>query len=131
MPASAFSRSIRLSPRKVSEVAALIRGRSVEDALVILEHTPRRAAGAVKQAIKSVQANAEHNHKLKPGTLSITEISVTPGQRYKRYRPAARGRARTFQRKTSQIKVVVDGEKRVVKKPAKTADQERPNGTKS
>ena len=123
MPAPAYSRSVRLSPRKVSEVAALIRGRSVKDALVILEHTPRRAAGAVKNAVKSAQANAEHNHKLKPGTLFISEIRVTPGQRYKRYRAAARGRALTFQRKTSQIKVVVDGEERVIKKPVKTAEK--------
>jgi len=113
-----------MSPRKVAVVAALVRGRSVADALTILEHTPRRSATAVKKAVMSAQANADHNHGYKPATLQITEISVTPGPRLKRYRPAAHGRALPFQRKTSHIRVVVDGEKREVKKPATKAKAE-------
>lgn len=105
-----------MSPRKVSEVAALVRGRSVADALVILEHTPRRSAEAVIDAVKSAAANAEHNHSLKPKSLQITEISVVPGKRLKRHRPAARGRALKFARKTSHIRVIVEGEKREIKK---------------
>ena len=118
MPVAATSRAVRNSPRKVSVVAALVRGRSVADAITILEHTPRRSAAAVKDTIKSARANAEHNHNYKPDSMIITEISVTPDVRYKRFRPAARGRALRFQRKTSQIRVVVDGEKRQPKKPA-------------
>lgn len=114
----AIAKSVRLSPRKVSEVAALVRGRSVADALIILEHTPRRSALAVSKVIASAKANADHNHGYKPATLQITEITVTAGPRLKRYRPAAHGRALPFQRKTSHITVVVDGEKREVKKPA-------------
>ncbi|MBX4196961.1 50S ribosomal protein L22 [Candidatus Saccharibacteria bacterium] len=116
MPSIANQKGIRISPRKVAVVASLVRGRSVEDALTILDFTPRRAALPVKEAIKSAAANAEHNHSYKPGTLEITEISVTSGPRLKRYIPAARGRARRFQRKTSHIRVVVDGEKREIKK---------------
>ena len=108
-----------MSPRKVAVVAALVRGRSVEDALTILSHVPRRSALPVKKVIASAKANADHNHGYKPATLQITEISVTPGPRLKRYRPAAHGRALPFQRKTSHIRVVVDGEIREVKKPAK------------
>ncbi|HVS78698.1 MAG TPA: 50S ribosomal protein L22 [Candidatus Saccharimonadales bacterium] len=125
MPATAFQKGVRISPRKVAVVAALVRGRSVEDALTILDYTPRRAAGPVKDAIKSAAANAEHNHNYKPGTLEITEISVTSGPRLKRWIPAARGRARRFQRKTSHIKVVVNGEQRQIKKTAaKTVEKE-------
>ncbi len=118
MAVKAVAKGVRLSPRKVSVVAALVRGRSVEDALTILEHTPRRSALAVKKAIMSARANADHNHDYKPATLYITEINVTPGPRLKRYRPSARGRAFPFQRKSSHIRVVVDGEKREPKKPA-------------
>lgn len=121
MAATAHSKGVRISPRKVAVVATLVRGRSVEDALTILQYTPRRAAGEVAGAIKSAAANAEHNHSYKPGSLEITEISVTSGPRLKRYIPAARGRARRFQRKTSHIKVVVDGEKRVIKKASERA----------
>ncbi len=116
MSATAMSKGVRISPRKVSVVASLVRGRSVEDALTILEYTPRRAAAEVKDTIKSAAANAEHNHDYKPGSLQIIEISVTPGRRLKRYMPAARGRARRFQRKTSHIKVIVEGDKREIKK---------------
>ena len=108
------------SPRKVKTVTALVRGRLVSDALVILEHTPRRGAEAVAKAIKSAAANAEHNHGYKPATLVISEIFVTSGPRMKRYMPAARGSANRFQHKSSHIRVSVDGEKREIKKVAKT-----------
>ena len=122
MPVQAIAKGVRISPRKVQVVASLVRGRSVEDALTILEHTPRRSATAVKKAILSAKANADHNHGYKPATLQITEISVTPGPRLKRYRPVARGMAHPFQRKTAHIKVIVDGDKRDAKKPAKLAE---------
>ena len=126
MPVQAKSNSFRMSPRKVSVVASLVRGRTVADALVILEHTPRRSADPVKKAILSASANAEHNHSYKPGTLYITRISVSSGPRYRRYRAAARGRALRFARKTSHILVEVDGDKRNIKKPAvKTEPKEK------
>lgn len=118
MSVQATAKGVRMSPRKVGVVAALVRGRTVEDAVTILEHTPRRSALAVKKVIQSAAANADHNHNLKPGTLNIVEISVTAGPRLKRYRPAAHGRALPFQRRTSHIRVVVDGEERP-KKPAR------------
>lgn len=114
----AVAKGVRMSPRKVGVVAALVRGRTVADALVILEHVPRRSALPVLKTVKSASANADHNHNMKPDTLKIVEISVTPGPRLKRFRPAAQGRALPFQRRTSHIRVVVDGEVRVSKKPA-------------
>lgn len=118
MAVKAIAKGIRISPRKVGVVASLVRGRSVEDALTILEHTPRRSALAVSKAIKSAKANADYNHGYKPATLRIAAITVTPGPRLKRYRPAAHGRALPFMRRTSHITVIVDGELREVKKPA-------------
>jgi large subunit ribosomal protein L22 len=117
MAVTAIAKGVRISPRKVAVVASLIRGRSVEDALTILEHTPRRSAIAVMKVVNSAKANADHNHHYKPATLQITEISVTPGPRLKRYRPASHGRALPFERKTAHIRVIVDGEKREIKKP--------------
>ena len=118
MPVTAVAKGVSMSPRKVAVVVALVRGRSVSDALTILEHVPRRSALPIAKVIASAKANADHNHGLKPGTLQIVEISVSPGPRLKRYRPAAHGRALPFQRRTSHIRVVVDGELREVKKPA-------------
>jgi large subunit ribosomal protein L22 len=121
MAVQAIAKGVNMSPRKVAVVAALVRGRSVEDALVILQNTPRRSALPVLKVIESAKANADHNHGLKPATLQIIEISVSHGTRLKRYRPAAHGRALPFVRRTSHIRVVVDGEKREVKKPAAKA----------
>lgn len=115
----AIAKGVSNSPRKVSEVASLVRNRTVADALVILSHTPRRSATPVTKVIASARANAEHNHNLKPDTLKIVEITVTAGPRIKRFRPAAHGRALPFQRKTSHIRVVVTGEERQKKTAAK------------
>lgn len=107
-----------MSPRKVGVVASLVRGRTVSDALTILEHTPRRSADAVRRVIESARANADHNHNYKVDTLRITTISVAPGPRSKRFRPVARGMAHPYMHRSSHITVIVDGDKREAKKPA-------------
>jgi len=112
MQVKAIAKGVTQSPRKVAVVASLVRGRSVSDALTILEHTPRRSATPIVKVINSAKANAEHNHGLKPDTLQIVELTVTAGPRIKRFRPAAHGRALPFERKTSHIRVIVKGEAR-------------------
>lgn len=126
MAVKAIAKGVSMSPRKVGVVASLVRGRTVEDALVILSHVPRRSAVPVRKVIESAKANAEHNHNYKADTLTITEISVSPGVRIKRFRPAAHGRALPFQRRTSHIRVVVDGEMRASKKVAAKPVKETP-----
>ena len=125
MPVQALAKGVRMSPRKVRVVADLVRGRTVADALTILEHTPRASALPVKKVIESARANADYNHKLKPDTLKIVEISVTAGPSFKRFRPAAHGRALPYQKRSAHIKVVVDGDKRETKKPAAKAEKEK------
>jgi len=126
----AVAKGVHMSPRKTGVVASLVRGRTVEEALTILEHTPRRSADAVARVIKSAKANAEHNHNFKPDTLRIVEIMVTPGPRLKRFRPASHGRALPFERKSSHISVTVDGEQRVAKKAAAAAKPKAEKETK-
>ncbi len=118
MAVKAEAKGVRISPRKVGVVASLVRGRTVADALVILEHTPRRAALPLRKVIESARANADYNHDYKPDSLTITEISVSPGPRYKRMRPSARLNRLPYQLKTSHIRLIVDGEKRPKKTPA-------------
>lgn len=113
-----------MSPRKVGVVAALVRGRSVTDAITILENVPRRSSQPVKKVIESAKANAENNHNLQGSSLVLSRISVTPGPRIKRYRPAARGSALPYQRKSSHIFVEIEGEPKPAKKPAATTKKE-------
>ncbi|MFZ1361045.1 MAG: 50S ribosomal protein L22 [Candidatus Saccharimonadales bacterium] len=126
----AYAKGVDLAPRKVSLVAALVRGRTVADALVILEHVPKRAALPVKKAIESAKANAVNTHGLDGKTLVISTLSVTTGKRLKRFKPASRGRALPFQKKTSNILVEVTGAEKPKKKPAAAKKAEAPAETK-
>ena len=120
----AYAKGVDQTPRKVNLVASLVRGRTVADALVILEHVPKRAATPVKKAIESAKANASNNHGLDAKTLVLSTISVTAGTRLKRFKPASRGRALPFQKKSSNILVEVAGLEKAKKKPAaKPADK--------
>ena len=64
MAALATIKGVSIAPRKVGIVAALVRGRTVADALVILNHTQRRSAVAVRKAIESAAANASAKDSL-------------------------------------------------------------------
>ncbi len=122
----AIARGVDQTPRKVSLVASMVRNRSVADALVILDHVPRRAALPVKKVIESAQANAVNNHGLDAKSLTITKLSVTTGPRMRRFKPASRGRALPFEKKTSHILVEVSGAEKPKKKPvAKAADEKK------
>lgn len=114
----ALAKGIDQTPRKVSLVAALVRNRTVADALVILEHVPKRAALPVKKVIESARANAVNNHGLDAKSLVISTLSVTTGPRLRRFKPASRGRALPFEKKTSHILVEVSGTEKPKKKPA-------------
>ena len=115
----AYAKGVRQAPRKVSIVASLIKGQNVEDALVILEHTPRRAATPVRKALESARANALHNNNLDINSLAIEKVVVSTGKRLKRYIPASRGRALPIKKKESNILVVLSGTEKV--KPVKKA----------
>ena len=116
----ASAKGVRQSPRKVGLVATLVRGRSVADALTILEFTPKRAAKPITKLIAAAKANAVNNHGLVEGSLQITQLQVTAGPRLKRFNPAAMGRALPYQKKSSHILVELSGEAKPKKseKPA-------------
>lgn len=125
----AYAKGVDQAPRKVALVASLVRGRTVADAIVILNNTPKRAAQPVIKAIESAKANAVQNHGFDGKTLTIATLSVTAGARMKRFKPASRGRALPFQKKSANILVEVTGELKPVKAPAKAAEA-KPAATK-
>ena len=118
--AHAYIKGTDSQPRKTNVVASLVRDRYVSDAIVILEHTPRRAARAVRKAIESANANLLNSGKsIDPKSIRIARISVTAGTRIRRYVPASRGRALPFEKISSNIFVEVAGEE----KAKKTSDE--------
>jgi large subunit ribosomal protein L22 len=103
----AIERHIRMSPQKVRLVLDVVRGKSVSDALVILQFLPQRAAGPVAKAVKSAAANAENNFSMDPDDLVISRTSADEGRTLKRWRPRARGRVNQILKRSSHITVVV------------------------
>lgn len=101
----AVSKGLRVPPRKLGLVAGLVRGRLVSDAMVILEHTPRRAAEGLRLVIKSAAANAENNHQQRPEQLRIAKLEVGSGGMAKRMRPAGRGGVRPYRHRLSNVRV--------------------------
>lgn len=128
----AYAKSVPQAPRKVNIVAGLVRGRSVADALVILEHTPRRAALPLAKVIESARANAVNNHGFDGKTLTIKTLSVTAANRMRRYKPTSHGRALPFEKISSNILVEVTGDlkPKKVAKPVAAKTDDKPKTTK-
>lgn len=105
--AQAVGRNIRVSPRKLDLVAALIRGKPAERALAELTFCKRRIAGDVKKVVESAIANAENNHQLDVDRLYIAEATVGKSLVLKRFRPRARGRVGRINKPFSRLRVVV------------------------
>jgi large subunit ribosomal protein L22 len=96
-------KNYRQSPRKVRLVADLVRGKSVDQALVELRFLPKRASEVMTKLLSSAKANAENNFKVDGKDLMVKEISVDQGVTLKRYRPRARGVAKRINKRTSNI----------------------------
>ncbi|MEK7515230.1 MAG: 50S ribosomal protein L22 [Patescibacteria group bacterium] len=99
---------IRLSPRKVRAVTALVKRHDVAWALDQLAHTVLRPAPALAKLIRSAVANAEHTYKASVEQLFIADIIVNEGMKLRRWLPRAQGRATELQKKTSRICVVLE-----------------------
>ena len=91
--AKSVGNSIRVSPRKLNAVAALIRNMKASEALVQLTFCKRRVASDVKKTLMSAIANAENNHGLDIDNLVVTSATVGKGLLMKRVLPRAKGRA--------------------------------------
>lgn len=107
MEARAVARYLRISPLKARQVANLVRGKSVDEALGILRYTNKRSAPLINKVLKSAIANAEHNYDMDSDNLYVYAIYVDEGPTIKRMRPRAYGRADVKRHRTSHITVVV------------------------
>ncbi|MBP9877926.1 MAG: 50S ribosomal protein L22 [Alphaproteobacteria bacterium] len=95
------------SARKLNLVAALIRGKSVADALNVLSFSKRRIALDVKKVLSSAIANAENNHQLDIDRLVVSEVLVGKSIVLKRFNARARGRGARILKPFSNLKIKV------------------------
>ena len=103
--AKATLRFARISSRKVKIVADLIRGKKVDEALAIVEFTPKASSKTIEKLLLSAIANAENNHGMNRGNLIVSEIYANQGPTLKRIRPAAKGSAVRIRKRTSHITI--------------------------
>lgn len=109
MIARALERYVRMSPRKVRYVMDTLRGRTVAEALHLLSAMNRRAAKAVRKAVEAAFANARvKDPTLTETSLVISRMTADGGPPWKRFRPAAFGRAVPILKRTSHITVELD-----------------------
>ena len=110
MAVQATAKGVTISAKKLKWLANMVRGKNVEEALVLLRYTPTPAAREVAKVVKSAAANAENNHLLTPDQLRIIGIYADKGPVLKRIRPRPRGRAGRVIKRSCHITVVVDEE---------------------
>ena len=104
----ATARYVRISSRKVKIVIDMIRGKTVREALAILEYTPKAASEPVAKLLKSAAANAKNNLDVDSDRLYVAEVTANEGPTLKRLRARAQGRANRIRKRTSHIHIVLD-----------------------
>ena len=111
MEVKSTAKTVRVTPRKARLVLDLVRGKSVDEALAILEFTPNLAAKAVYKVVKTAAADAAHKFQLDPNSLYIKACYADEGMVMKRFMPRAKGNAAQILKRTSHITVVVSDER--------------------
>ena len=104
---SAILKGVRISPQKARLVADLIRGKKVDNALNILNFSPKKGAEIIKRVVESAIANAENNNGADIDELKIKTIYIDKGAVLKRIRAQSKGRAGKILKPTSHITVIV------------------------
>jgi large subunit ribosomal protein L22 len=105
--AQAITKNIRVSPRKLNLVAALIRGRTAQDAVATLTFSKRRIAQTVRKTLESAIANAENNHQLDVDRLVVSRAEVGRSIVMKRFHARGRGRSSKVEKWFSHLRIVV------------------------
>jgi len=100
-------RGARISPSKARLVIDMIRGKSVDEAEMILAMSKRRAAVLILQGLRAAIANADQQ-EANLRRLYVSDAYVNEGPTIKRFRPKDRGRAHPILKRTSHITVGVE-----------------------
>jgi large subunit ribosomal protein L22 len=103
LEAVAFSRYIRMSPFKIRRILDQIRGRSYNEALLILKFMPYSSCLVILKTLLSAAANAKFKFNVDDSLLIISEARVDSGPQLKRFRPHAQGRGFPIKKRMSHL----------------------------
>ena len=99
----AYGKNIRISPKKLRVVAAIVRGMDASEALNFLKFAPKKGANILYKLLKSAVANAINNDGQKLENLYIDTLIINKGIVYKRGNPVSRWRMHPILKRTSNI----------------------------
>jgi len=114
--ATATSRFQRGSAKKLGQIATLVRGKDVPEALKALTFLAKPTKGPLLKTLRSAVANAINKAgkaKLHEEDLYVAEARVDQGPALKRWRPGPRGMASIIRKKTCHVHIRVETKKGV------------------
>ena len=108
MEAVARTRFVRISPQKLRLVCALVAGKKVDQALSILEFTPKKGAKIVSKTLVAAIANARDQQNVDEDKLYVKRVVTDTGPIWKRSMQRAHMHATPILKRTSHLTVIVD-----------------------
>lgn len=121
MRSTAEGRWLRSGARKMNAVMHLVRGKSVAEALRILQFTNKKAARQLEKVLGNAAAGAENEADFDSDRLYIAGCVVEQGPTIPRVRPMSMGRVGRIRKRTCYARVDLKERpeaKPVAKKPA-------------
>jgi large subunit ribosomal protein L22 len=112
MEVVAKSDFLRISPRKLNLVAQSIKGLKATYALEVLKNLNKKAADLLILTLRQGIGNAVNNFNLDKESLVIKKIEVGKGPILKRGQPVARGQWHPILKRTSNLKIFLEGEEK-------------------
>jgi large subunit ribosomal protein L22 len=109
--AMAQLRNLPTSPRRMRQVADLIRGQQVDKALGILRFSTRHSSRDLEKLLMSAIANWEtknEGRRADEAGLVIKSIQVNEARGLKRMLPAPQGRAYRMKKRSNHVSLIVD-----------------------
>ncbi|MCB9184854.1 MAG: 50S ribosomal protein L22 [Flavobacteriales bacterium] len=109
--AIAHLRNVPTSPRRMRQVADLIRGEDVNKALGILRFSTRHSSRDLEKLLMSAVANWEaknEGRKADEAGLVVKSVQVNEARGLKRMLPAPQGRAYRMKKRSNHVSIIVD-----------------------
>lgn len=100
---SALSKNVRVSPFKVRRILDQIRGRSSEEAQIILKFMPYKSCSIILKVLNSALSNAKKFSNSNSSSLYIIETRADSGRILKRFCPHAKGRGFPIKKRLCHI----------------------------
>jgi large subunit ribosomal protein L22 len=108
MEAVARTRFVRISPQKLRLICALVAGKKVEQALSILEFTPKKGAKIISKTLVAAIGNARDQQNVDEDRLYVKRVVADTGPTWKRSMQRAHMHATPILKRTSHLTVIVD-----------------------